>query len=170
MTEPVAGPGRPIRMRHTLGTLLAAAALATTAGCGSATSSSSTATAPDSPGPGPIAGAKVLPLISQTGGGGRMSTHASLLGTPAQVAVFTRQFQAPGLAHRVGAAVTEAAKSGYLVYGAVVGFGCDVPPGAAVALDANGEVEITPEEVASPLPECLAPVTTVALATVPGAQ
>jgi hypothetical protein len=156
-------------MRRTLGTLLAAAALATTAGCGSA-SSSTTATAPDSPGPGPITGAKVLPLISQTGGGGRMSTQATLLGTKAQVAAFTRQFRAPGLGQRVGAAAAEAAKSGYLVYGAVVAFGCDVPPGAVVALDANGDVKITAEEVASPLPECLAPVTTVALATVPGAQ
>ena len=169
MTEPLLGPARPTPMRRTLGTLLAAAALATTAGCGSA-SSSTTATAPDSPGPGPITGAKVLPLISQTGGGGRMSTQASLLGTPAQVAAFTRQFRAPGLGQRVGAAAAEAAKSGHLVYGAVVAFGCDVPPGAVVALDANGDVKITAEEVASPLPECLAPVTTVALATVPGAQ
>jgi hypothetical protein len=169
MTEPGSGRGRPIPMRRTLGTLLATAALATTAGCGSATSSS-TATAPDSPGPGPIAGAEVLPLISQTGGGGRVSTHASLLDTPAQVAAFARQFQAPAMAHRVGAAAAEAAKSGHIVYGAVVALGCDVPPGAVVALDANGEVEITPKEVASPLPECLAPVTTVAIATVPGAQ
>ena len=169
MTEPLPGLGRRIPMRRTLGTLLATAALATTAGCGSGTSST-TATAPDSPGPGPVPGAKVLPLVSQTGGGGRMSTHASLLGTPAQVAAFTRQFRAPGLGPRVGAAVAEAAKSGYLVYGAVVAFGCDVPPGAVVALDANGQVQITAKEVTSPLPECLAPVTTVAIATVPGAQ
>ena len=52
----------------------------------------------------------------------------------------------------------------------MVALGCDVPPGAVVALDANGDVQITAEEVASPLPECLAPVTTVAIATVPGAQ
>jgi hypothetical protein len=56
------------------------------------------------------------------------------------------------------------------VYGAVVAVGCDRPPGAVVALDANGQVQITPEEVASPLQECLAAVTTVAVATVPGAD
>jgi hypothetical protein len=56
------------------------------------------------------------------------------------------------------------------VYGAVVAVGCDRPPGAVVSLDANGDVQITPEEVASPLQECLAPVTTVALASVPGSD
>ena len=75
----------------------------------------------------------------------------------------------PGLAHRVTAAAADAATSGYLVYGAVVALGCDVPPGAVVSLDANGDVQLTAEEVASPRAECLAPVTTVALATVPGA-
>ena len=161
-------------MRRTLGTtlatILATTALATTAACGSATSSTASPAGPGPSGPGPVPGAKVLPLISQTGGGGRVSTQASLLGTQAQVAGFTRQFRAPAMAHRVSAAVADAAKSGYLVYGAVVSLGCDVPPGAAVSLDANGEVQLTAAEVASPLPECLAPVTTVALATVPGAD
>jgi hypothetical protein len=172
MTEPATALGRPTPMRRTLGTLLATAALAVTAGCGSATSSAASPSAgqPDTPGPGPITGAEVLPLISQTGGGGQVSTHASLLGSRAEVAAFTRQFQVPGLASRVRAAAAEAAQSGHAVYGAVVAFGCDVPPGAVVALDANGEVQITAKEVASPLPECLAPVTTVALATVPGAD
>jgi hypothetical protein len=159
-------------MRRILGTLLATAALATTAACGSATSSSTATgtptTHPDSPSAGPIAGAEVLPLISQTAGGGRVSTQATLLGNRAQVTAFTGQFRVPGLAHRVSAAAADAAKSGYLVYGAVVALGCDVPPGASVALDANGDVQITAHEVASPRPECLAPVTTVALATVPG--
>ncbi len=161
-------------MRRILGALVATAALGCTSACGSATSSSTatspSAQVPDSPSAGPITGAKVLPLISQTGGGGQVSDRATLLGTRAQVASFTRQFRAPGLGQRVGAAAAEAAKSGHLVYGAVVALGCDVPPGALVSLDANGEVQLTAEEVASPRPECLAPVTTVALATVPGAD
>ncbi len=159
-------------MRRILGTLVATAALAATAGCGSSNSSStaSDTAGPDSPGPGPVAGATVLPLVSQTGGGGRVSTQATLLGTQAQIDGFTRQFRAPALANRVSAAAAQAAKSGYLVYGAVVALGCDVPPGAMVALDANGEVQLTAEDVPSPLQECLAPVTTVAIATVPGAD
>jgi hypothetical protein len=147
---------------------MATAALTVTVGCGSATSSASTA--PDSPSAGPIVGAEVLPLISSTGGGGQVTTPATLLDTRAHVADFTGQFRAPGLAHRVRDAVARAAQSGYLVYGAVVAVGCDRPPGADVYLDAHGEVEITAHEVASPLPECLAPVTTVAIATVPGAD
>jgi hypothetical protein len=166
-------------MRSSLGSLAATAALALTAGCGSTTSSTDATGCPgrptcgdrpDGPTAGPIAGARVLPLISQTGGGGRVSTHASLLGSPAQIAAFTRQFPTPALGGRVEQAAARAADSGHLVYAAVVAMGCDVPPGAEVALGANGEVEISAEEVASPLEECLAPVTTVAVATVPGAD
>ena len=155
-------------MRRPLGSLLASAALVATAGCGS--SSSSTSAAPDSPSPGPSAGAGVLPLISLTGGGGRASTTATLLDTPSHVRGFGTQFRSPALAHQVAAAVARARQSGYLVYGAVVAVGCDRPPGAEVDLDASGNVTITPRPVASPLPECLAPVTTVAVAAVPGAD
>jgi len=79
-------------MRRILGTLVATTALAATAGCGSSTSS--TAAGPDSPSPGPITGAKVLPLISQTGAGGQVSTTTTLLDTPAQVRAFSQQFRA----------------------------------------------------------------------------
>ena len=155
-------------MRRTLGTLVATAALATTVGCGSTTSS--TAAGPDSPSAGPITGAKVLPLISLTGAGGQVSTTATLLDTPAHIKAFSQQFRASVLEGRITAAVEKAKQSGYLVFGAVVAVGCDRPPGADVVLDPNGDVQITGHEVASPLPECLAPVTTVAIATVPGAQ
>ena len=74
------------------------------------------------------------------------------------------------MAVRVAAAVRQAAASGHIVYGAVVAVGCDRPPGADVSLDADGRVQITAQEVPSPLQECLAPVTTVAIASVPGAQ
>jgi hypothetical protein len=166
--EPAVTAPRPIPVKRILGTLFAIAALAATAACGSA--SSSTAAGPDSPGPGPITGAHVLPLISLTGGGGRVSTSATLLDSTAHLRAFTEQFRPPTMAARVNAAARKAASSGHLVYGAVVAVGCDRPPGAVVALDANGQVQITPEEVASPLQECLAAVTTVAVASVPGAD
>jgi hypothetical protein len=156
-------------MRRRLGTLLAAASLVAAAGCGSQ-SSSTTADRPDSPGPGPVNGARVLPLISMTGGGGQVSVHALPLDSDADVQRFTSQFRVPALAGRIHEAADRAAKSGYPVYGAVVAIGCDRPPGADVSLDADGQVLIVPREVASPLPECLAPVTTVAIATVPGAD
>lgn len=166
--EPTATTRRPIPMKRTLGTLLATAALLTTAGCGS--SSSTTAAGPDTPTPGPITGAQVLPLISMTGGGGTVSTTATLLDSKAHLRAFTQQFRPQAMTARVNAAVRQAATSGHLVYGAVVALGCDRPPGAVVSLDADGHVQITAEEVASPLQECLAPVTTVAIASVPGSD
>ena len=155
-------------MRRILGTLVATAALTITAACGSATSS--TAQGPDTPSAGPVTGAAVLPLISLTGAGGQTSTAATLLDTRAHVREFSQQFRTGALVGRIQASVEQAKKSGHLVYGAVVAVGCDRPPGADVSLDANGDVQIVAREVASPLPECLAPVTTVAIASVPGAQ
>jgi len=163
----VATPARPITMKSTLGTLIATATLLALAGCGS---TSSTADGPAGPTAGPITGAHVLPLISVTGGGGTVSTSATLLDSKAHIRAFTRQFRPPTMAGRVNAAVQQAAASGYLVYGAVVAVGCDRPPGAVVSLDADGNVQLTGEEVASPLQECLAPVTTVAIASVPGSD
>jgi hypothetical protein len=158
-------------MRRTRARLLApvlASGLLLT-GCGSE-SSSTTTNGPDSPGPGPVPGARVLPLISMTGGGGRVSPRATLLDTASQLRAFTSQFRPSAMTNRVDQAVAKAHDTGYLVFGAVIAVGCDVPPGATVAQDTDGQVEITPKEVASPLPECLAPVTTVAIAAVPGAD
>ena len=50
--------------------------------------------------------------------------------------------------------------------GAVVSIGCDVPPGVDGDQSADGWV-FTPQEVARPLQECFAPVTSVALVAVP---
>jgi hypothetical protein len=155
-------------MRRTLGALFATTALLATVGCGSSTSS--TTAGPDSPSPGPVAGARVFPLISMTGGGGRVSLVASELDTPAQVKAFTSQFRVPAITHQIREVVTRAEPKGLPLFGAVVAIGCDRPPGADVILDRDGQVEIVPHEVASPLPECLAAVTTVAIAAVPGSD
>ncbi len=45
--------------------------------------------------------------------------------------------------------------------------GCDRPPGADVMVNGDGDVVLVPHEVASPLEECLAAVTTVAVAVLP---
>jgi hypothetical protein len=167
MTEPARTRPRPITMKRSLGSLVATATLLAGAGCGA---SSSTVAGADTPSPGPVTGAQVLPRISVTGGGGRVASSATLLDTSAHIRAFTGQFRAPAMAVRVAAAVQQAAASGHIVYGAVVAVGCDRPPGADVSLDADGRVQITAQEVPSPLQECLAPVTTVAIASVPGAQ
>jgi hypothetical protein len=149
---------------RTLGTMLAAAALL--AGCGSQTSS--TAVGPGSaPDPNSPVDFTSLGLVSQTGGGGQVSPVASPLDTPADVRAFVAQFRAPAVATKIRHLLAAADRpSGTHVVGAVVAVGCDVPPGVDVT-HGTDQVQIIPKEVASPLPECLAPVTTVAVVAVP---
>jgi hypothetical protein len=147
-----------------------------TAGCGS---SSSTATDPgqgprsDPAGvpsrtPGPVPDAKVLPVISMTGAGGRVGSTATLLNTRADVRAFGQQFGMPGMWHRIQHEVGGLQKSSdHDVVGQVVMVGCDIPPGVAVNVNDQGDVVLVPKEVASPLEECLAAVTTVAIAVLP---
>ena len=54
-----------------------------------------------------------------------------------------------------------------LVMAQVVAVGCDRPPGVDVFAGQDGRVRLVPHQVASPLEECLAPVTTVAVAKLP---
>lgn len=168
-------------MRRTLGTMTAAAAtclaLGVTTGCGS--SSSDTATDPErgpasdaaglpSRTPGPIEGAKVLPLLSMTGAGGQPQPTATVLNTRADIQAFARQFRVPAMWHRIQSEIDEAlAIPGHRIVGQIVMVGCDRPPGADVVVNKDGDVELVPHEVASPLQECLAPVTTVAIAVLP---
>jgi hypothetical protein len=179
--EPASRPGRQIRMRRTLGTLIVPL-LACTAlllgGCG-ASSSSSVATDPSSDPasdpagnpswtPGPIPGANVLPLISMTGGGGVVSPVASILTSPSDLRRFLAQLRVPALQNRVRAAVRPALNDpDHIVVAQVVAVGCDRPPGVGVIAGRDGRVQLVPQEVASPLEECLAAVTTVAVAVLP---
>jgi len=175
--EPASLPGRQIRVRRTLGTLIVPL-LACTAlllgGCGSS-SSSSVATAPGSDPagnpswtPGPIPGAHVLPLISMTGGGGVVSPVASVLTSPTDLRRFLAQLRVPALQNRVRAAVRPALDDpDHVVVAQVVAVGCDRPPGVGVIAGRDGRVQLVPQEVASPLEECLAAVTTVAVAVLP---
>jgi hypothetical protein len=166
-------------MNRTLGKLTAAAAacvaLCLAAGCGA---SSSTVTDPgggpasDPAGnpsrtPGPIDGAKVLPLISMTGAGGTPQPTATVLNTREDVSSFARQFRVPEVSARIRKVVLAAQRPGHDVVGQIVMVGCDRPPGVVVNVNKEGQVELVPGEVASPLEECLAPVTTVAIAVLP---
>jgi hypothetical protein len=153
-------------MNRALGTLLATAALAVTAGCGSTTSSTAAGDPSASDPNGTIDYTKVA-LISMTGGGGTSSTLSSPLDTTAQVSAFVRQFRVAPMAQRVRREVARAdVPAGSHLYGAVIAVGCDRPPGFEV-IRGNGRPQIVPQEVASPLPECLAAVTTVAIVAVP---
>jgi hypothetical protein len=153
-------------MRRTL--LLAPLAIVAlvAAGCGS--SSSSTASGPVALPSGPVPGAEVLPLVAIHGVSAQVSDRAVPLGTQAEQTAFVEQFPGALVQKRVRGALRGALEhTGPNLVGAIVASGCDVPPGVAVTSDGRGGVTIVAEEVASPLPECLIPVTTVALVNLP---
>lgn len=167
-------------MRHILGNLTAAAVacvvLGVTAACGSSSSTAADpgrAPASDPAGnptrtPGPIPGAVVLPLIPMTGAGGQPQRTAAPLNTPQDVDAFARQFRVSEMSARIQKVVDDAQRgSDDDIVGQIVSVGCDVPPGADAMVTKGGELQLVPHEVASPLQECLAAVTTVAIAVLP---
>jgi hypothetical protein len=101
-------------------------------------------------------------LVHATAGGGEPATTVTLLPDDDALAAYAEQFD-DALATRIhGAADDVDVRDGQVLAAQVVAIGCDVPPAATLDGDA-----IVPEKVASPMKECLAPVTTVALAAVP---
>jgi hypothetical protein len=162
---------------HLTAAALACVVLGLTAGCDS--SSSSTANDPGrgpasdpaglpSRSPGTVEGAKVLPLISMTGAGGQPQPTATQLDSKADLKAFARQFRVPAMWHRIDTEVGDRlGRPGQQVVGQIVAVGCDRPPGADVVVNEEGDVVLVPREVASPLEECLAAVTTVAVAVLP---
>jgi hypothetical protein len=174
-------------MRRTLGALLLTAALAASAltACADSGSGGSNAgsdatdargqdptspTAPASPSGSPSTGDAVdfteVALLSLTGGGGTVAYRATILDDRAAVNRFAAQFRSPALGNQLKAAIREAdVPADQVLAAAVVSIGCDVPPGVVVQRLEDG-LAIVPMEVANPLPECLAPVTTTALVSV----
>ncbi len=136
-------------MRHLLGAIAVLLALT---GCGE-----------EDPEPAVHPPATVDPvLVHATSGRGAPATEATALPDAAAVEEYAAQFD-DVLAEKVqrAAAGIEVGADEHLV-AQVLAVGCDVPPAAAYRDGA-----FVPAEVASPLEECFAPVTTVALAAVP---
>jgi hypothetical protein len=174
-------------MKRSLGTLSALFVLQLAAGCGDdATdtraddpSSSSSPSSPSStPSPGGSesdapAGTPVdfteVALLSETNAGGEVSQQPTLLDSPAAVTSFAGTLDGRTMAARIKAAVVKAdVPEGRAVVGTVVAIGCDVPPGVSVDWNGTG-LDVTALKVKKPTQECFAPVTTVALLTVPAA-
>lgn len=147
MAEPAARRYRPTTMRRLLGTLALALALA---GCGD------DAGAGRSPDPGATPHIEVT-LVHATAGRGEPERRATDVTERADLAAYVAQFS-----EELAAKVTQAVRtSGSPVLAQVVAVGCDVPPDAHL----DGDV-IVPDQVPSPMKECFAPVTTVAVAGV----
>ncbi|WP_284535919.1 hypothetical protein [Nocardioides sp. T2.26MG-1] len=157
-------------MRRILGTTILLTALALPVGCGSDDAGAGrgdrtpSAVDPCDEGAGDCYVAPTL--VSGTAGGGEVSRRATELDDAAAVAAYVAEFSDSFAAKVTRAAGRVVIPEGNTLVAAVVSIGCDVPPGADVTR-AGGGIEITPQKVPSPMKECLAPVTTVALAPVP---
>lgn len=107
----------------------------------------------------------LVTILSGTAAGGETGA-AFRLDVPASLDRFLRQFERGSLAGEIRATVSGIRlREGQSLWGRVVAIGCDVPPTAYVAVE-DGEVTIVPGKVASPMEECFAPVTSVAIAVV----
>jgi hypothetical protein len=168
-------------MKRLLGPFLLAALLTlAVAGCGDASSdtasdpASPSATPTDSPSASlptldPSSGvqAQTVAILSQTAAGGRVDLNAVPLADEGDRQEFAAQFNRRGMEQKIARAVASATvPEGFTLMGAVVSIGCDVPPGVTVTQSPDGWV-VQPEPVASPLEECFAAVTTVAIVAVP---
>ena len=166
------GGYRPMTMKRLLGPLLLAAVVLL-AGCGDSTSDSasdpasqpSSAAASDEP--TESRAPQTIAIVSQTAAGGEVDLTAVPVDDDAALQEFTAQFNKAGLEEKIATAVAGATvPEGYTVMGAVVSIGCDVPPDVSVEQGPDGWV-VTPHKVPSPLQECFAPVTSVAIVAVP---
>ncbi len=96
-----------------------------------------------------------------------MSTELTYLIDDAAISQFVGQFETPSLVDDVRRAVEgHELPAGTQLAAAVVTIGCDVPPGVEVSEGESG-LEIRAMKVPDPLPNCFAPVTTVAVVQVP---
>ena len=159
-------------MKRLLGPALLAAVVLL-AGCGDSTSDSASDAASQSSSTTPsdepteAAGPQTIAIVSQTAAGGEVDLNAVPVDDDAALHEFTAQFNKAGLEEKIATAVAGATvPEGYTVMGAVVAIGCDVPPDVSVEEGPDGWV-ITPHKVPSPLQECFAPVTSVAIVAVP---
>jgi hypothetical protein len=110
---------------------------------------------------------QTVAIVSETGAGGKVDPRAVPVQDETARARFTAQFTHGGLDAKIAQAVAGATvPEGYTVMAAVVSVGCDVPPGVTVTQSQDGW-EVQPEAVPSPLQECFAPVTSVAVVAVP---
>jgi ABC-type glycerol-3-phosphate transport system substrate-binding protein len=152
-------------MRRFLGSLALLSLLtAGLAACGNDTNDS--ATDPDTTStsnPEPPAHSSTVAILSMTAAGGKVSMTPVPLPDEKAVRSFSAQFTQPALGRKIAATVADTdVPEGQALAAAVVAVSCDVPPSVTITETDDGVV-VTADEVPSPLPECFASVTSVAV-------
>ncbi len=158
-------------MKRLLGTALLVATLFAVVACGvgsedaadRATDPAPTSPSEGSPAPDPV----VVEILSGSAVGGDVATEATLVPDDRALQRYLRQFDsAPFVADLTAAVDEHPVGSGRVLGLAVIEISCDQPPSASVT-EEGGAFVVTPGKVIDPLPECFAPVTSVAVLDLP---
>jgi len=156
--------------RRALGALTLLTVLIAAGGCGD--DRGSTAPAPSAP--SSTAGETAsgtgqswaeVAIVTGTAAGGEVSPEPVVVGTQEALDGFVARFERSDLADKVVEAVSGAdVPEGWVPVAVVVAVGCDVPPG--VVVDTRNGFAVRGQKVASPMKECFAAMTSVAILTV----
>jgi hypothetical protein len=154
-------------MKRLLGSLAVVAALTAVAGCGEDVGGaadparSEEADRPDTMAP------RVIDIVSGSAVDGDVAKEATVVEDDRALARYVRQFDSqPFVADLMEVIDAHPPADGRVLGLAVIEISCDQPPSATVK-QVGGRFLVTPGEVVDPLPECLAPVTSVAVLDLP---
>jgi hypothetical protein len=109
---------------------------------------------------------ELVTTLTETAAGGDVSPDAVPLGDDAAVQEFVAPFSEALQTEVQQAVASTSVPDDQRLYGAVVALGCDAPDQVQVVASPSG-LQVVAEKVPAPKPECLAPMTTVALVLVP---
>jgi hypothetical protein len=157
-------------MRRVLGSVLpalgAGAIVLALTGCGDTTVDHPVSDSAPPSSSSPADRVEVVELLTETAAGGQVGDGAAL-SDEAALSAYAATFKTGGMS----ADLTDLFHStkptpGMVLYAEVVAVGCDAPTTVDVTTT-GGTVDVTAAPVADPKPECLAPMTTVAVVSVP---
>ena len=105
-------------------------------------------------------------VVSATAGGGEVADRVTVLADDEAVTAYAEQFRGGMVGKLTSAAERIEVPDGHVLVAAVVAVGCDIPHDVEVT-GTGADAEFVLEKDMSPIPECFAAVTSVALAAVP---
>ncbi len=113
---------------------------------------------------------ELVKIVDITAAGGAVSPRAYYVDDPEEMQAYVQTFEdRAGATAAVQQAVADAGEREGRLAIATIAIGCDVPPTASVTVTADGP-QVRPGKIVDPLPECFAPVTSMALVEIPDAS